>query len=244
MGKLELEFAILEQIFTIDTASKVIKLRPLDDGSLRTSLNTQQLYNWYRNKQREHMHLGNFIEDSGFIGLQPIIKFIEGLKIEIPKVPKFVIHGYIATLDAGEFPYIIDSNTALIISQYSRPNCKLFLSHSSIDKPFVRELRESLYSVCETFFDETDIKYGQSITERLDTELKETDMLVLVFSKNAAESEWVRKEWSAMFHMGKPLVVIRIDDHELFPLLKDKKYIRYIDSVQSVCNDIVSAIEK
>ena len=130
------------------------------------------------------------------------------------------------------------------MSQYSRPHAKLFLSHSSIDKPFVRELRKSLYSICETFFDETDIYYGQSITGRVNEELINSHALVLILSKNSSESEWVQKEWASMLHMKKTIIVVRIDDEPVPPLLADIKYIDCGDDVTSACDGISIALGK
>ena len=242
MAKLELNFIKLEELFNIDFTKKIITLKLKENGSLQTSLNTQQLYNWYRHKQREAMWAENMISGSGFLGLQPVITFSNGLIIQIPDVPKFFINGLITTEEEGLFPFIAETHTVLIMSQYSRPHAKLFLSHSSIDKPFVRELRKSLYSICETFFDETDICYGQSITTRLNEELSISDALILILSKNSIESEWVQKEWASMLHMKKTIIVVRIDDVIVPPLLADIKYIDCGDNIQMACDEISVAL--
>ena len=118
----------------------------------------------------------------------------------------------------------------------------MFLSHSSKDNAFVREIREKLYSICDAFFDETDIKPGQSITARNDEGLRRTDMLALIYSQNAATSDWVQKEWASMLHMGKPLVVIQIDDAPIPALLKDLKYIEARGSAQTAADGISVAL--
>ncbi len=242
MTKLNLDFTYLDSLFEIDFTKRVVSLKPCADGSLQTSLNTQQLYNWYRHKQTEAMWAKNAIGGSGFIGLQPVITFLEGLKIQIPAVKSFTIHGMISTEEAGEYPFIVEPETSLVISQYARPHANVFLSHSSVDKPFVRELRQKLYSVCDTFFDETDIYPGQSITQRLNQELTATNLLVLMFSIHASNSDWVRKEWASMSYLNKPLVVVRLDETPLPPLLIDFKYIPYEGDIGLVADGIAQAL--
>lgn len=242
MTNLNLDYTYLESLFEIDFSKRVVSLKPSVDGSQQTSLNTQQLYNWYRQKQAEAMWAKNAIDGSGFIGLQPVITFLEGLKIQIPAVKSFTVHGMISTEESGEYPFIVEPETSLTISQYARPHANAFLSHSSKDKPFVRELRKKLYSICDTFFDETDIYPGQSITQRLDQELTATNLLVLMFSIHASKSDWVRKEWASMLYLNKPLVVVRLDETPLPPLLIDLKYITYVDDVGLVADGIAQAL--
>ena len=85
MAKLDLKHENLEHIFEIDFVKKTISLKPNHDGTERTSLNTQQLYNWYMQKLFENMWARNSIKGAGFIGLQPVITFSKGMRIKIPK---------------------------------------------------------------------------------------------------------------------------------------------------------------
>ena len=47
---------------------------------------------------------------------------------------KFVVNGLISTTEAGEYPFDVEPETSLIMSQYARPHAKLFLSHYSKTK--------------------------------------------------------------------------------------------------------------
>jgi hypothetical protein len=242
VAKLELDYKILDSIFEMDFARHELSIRPNAGGTLRTSMNVQQFYNWYRKKQTRYMYVDNMVDPGGFIGLQPVVIFKSGLKLLVPDVPTFIIQGMIATESPGDYPFIVGTRTKLIMSQYSRPHAFVFLSHSSKDKPFVRELRKSLYSVCDTFFDETDIMPGQSITVRLNIALARTDMLVLLHSEHAACSEWVQREWSSMLYLKRPVVVVRLDDTSIPPLLADLKYIGPGKSAAEVADEIVAAL--
>jgi hypothetical protein len=242
MAKLNLDFAHLDQIFDFDFAKHELRLKTHIDGTPRTSMNMQQFYNWYRQKQVEYMWAQNMVDSGGFIGLQPSVMFKTGLKLHIPEVPVFTIHGMIVTESSGEYPFVVSPETQLVISQYSRPHAHVFLSHSSKDKPFVRELREKLYSICDTFFDETDIKPRQSITSRLNEELAKTNLLVLLHSEHSLKSDWVQKEWASMLYMEKPLVVVRLDASPVPPLLRDIKYINANASADTTADGISTAL--
>jgi hypothetical protein len=242
MAKLDLDFNSLELIFDFDFSRQELRLKPNPDGNPRTSINLQQFYNWYREKLMDNMWAEDAAEGGGFIGLQPVVKFKRRFKLIVPDVPRFTVHGTIVTEAPGEYPFLASSGTQIIVSHYSRPHAHAFLSHSSKDKTFVRELREKLYSICDTFFDETDIKPGQSITGRLNDALTRTDLLILLFSKFAAESAWVQKEWASMLHLTKPMVVVRLDETPIPPLLQDLKYISDVSSADVVADAISSAL--
>jgi hypothetical protein len=242
MPKLDLDFSNLDQIFDFDFSTHELRLKPHADGALRTSMNMQQFYRWYRHKQMDYMWAHNMVEPGGFIGLQPTVMFKTGLKLHVPEVPLFTIHGMIVTESPGEYPLIVGPDTQVVMTHYSRPHAHVFLSHSSKDKPFVRALREKLYSICDTFFDEADIKPGQSITVRLNEALTRTNILVLLQSQHTLQSDWVQKEWASMLHIGKPLVVVRLDNSPIPPLLKDIKYIEANGSADITADGISAAI--
>ena len=97
---------------------------------------------------------------------------------------------------------------------------KVFLSHNSKDKPFVRELDKALqaYGV-ETFLDERDIGIGEDIPERVFNEIKTAKHVCFVISSNSINSKWVSDELSkaSMLEKNKahtfilPLVIEAID---------------------------------
>ncbi len=74
----------------------------------------------------------------------------------------------------------------------------VFLSHSSKDKLFVRELAEFLRREggIKVWLDEGEIAPGQNIVGAIDQGL-DADFLILILSPDSVESAWVRKEWSS-----------------------------------------------
>ena len=71
----------------------------------------------------------------------------------------------------------------------------VFISHSSQDKPAVRELAERLRrDGLRVWFDEWEIKPGDAILLKLQAGLEQARTLVLVMSQHASVSEWVTFE--------------------------------------------------
>ncbi|MNF70285.1 TIR domain protein [compost metagenome] len=72
----------------------------------------------------------------------------------------------------------------------------IFLSHTSADKPFVRELKASLESqgVKDVWLDEAEIMVGDSLTKKIDEGLKKTRYIAVVLSSRSVKSPWVERE--------------------------------------------------
>lgn len=112
---------------------------------------------------------------------------------------------------------------------------KIFLSHNSKDKPFVRRLGQafSRYGV-KTWIDEGEIKVGQSLIEKISNGIVESDYFGIILSKNSIQSEWVNKELKIALHKEikeKKLSILPIllDDVDLPPFLWDKLNVRFSD---------------
>src|SRR5215469_3691093 len=72
---------------------------------------------------------------------------------------------------------------------------RVFLSHSSKDKDFVRELYRRLTRDCVScFFDSESIKLGHNWVLALERALDECEFVVLVLSPDFCNSEWVKVE--------------------------------------------------
>jgi hypothetical protein len=85
----------------------------------------------------------------------------------------------------------------------------VFLSHTAIDKDWVRALgerleREGIEDQAESrrikvFFDEWDINYGANIVNRLNDGLTRSRHLVAILSPEFIESNWANQEWTHWF---------------------------------------------
>ncbi|HEX8197071.1 MAG TPA: TIR domain-containing protein [Pyrinomonadaceae bacterium] len=107
----------------------------------------------------------------------------------------------------------------------------VFLSHSSKDKPVVRELAERLKAdgVC-VWFDEWEIQIGDSIPSKIEQGLEESRILILAMSANAFGSDWVSLErGTAIFrdpqNKQRRFIPLRLDDSEIKETLKQFLYL-------------------
>jgi len=91
---------------------------------------------------------------------------------------------------------------------------RVFLSHSSIDKRFVRSLARRLeaYGI-SVWLDEAELLVGDSLVKKLSEVIVDVDIVVAVLSTSSVKSAWVEEElhW-AMTHqiVGKQTKVLPV----------------------------------
>jgi DeoR/GlpR family transcriptional regulator of sugar metabolism len=72
---------------------------------------------------------------------------------------------------------------------------KIFMSHSSRQKLFVKALRDHLPSSASLWIDEFELRVGASLENELETAVRQgSDLFVLVVDRDSNASEWVAKE--------------------------------------------------
>ncbi|GEM_PF-4502892 len=111
----------------------------------------------------------------------------------------------------------------------------VFLSHSSIDKPFIRRLSTDLReNGINVWLDEENILPGQSIVERINQALEKNDFILLAVSRSFLESEWATWETNASINKAiqdksDSVIPLLLEDvWESVPmLLADKCYIDF-----------------
>jgi hypothetical protein len=107
---------------------------------------------------------------------------------------------------------------------------KIFLSHSSKDKDFVRRLANDLNSKnIPVWFDEWELKVGDSLNRKISDGIKESAWLAIILSNNSVTSQWVEKELNAALAQEleqKQIYVlpILIEDCSVPIFLKDKLF--------------------
>jgi hypothetical protein len=71
----------------------------------------------------------------------------------------------------------------------------IFLSHTSVDKPFCRELSRSLRAHgIETWLDEAELQVGDSLIKKIEIGIHESTYLGVILSPESVQSSWVQKE--------------------------------------------------
>jgi len=115
---------------------------------------------------------------------------------------------------------------------------KVFISHNSKDKPFVRRLAQSLNSHHITcWIDEAEIRLGDSLVSKISNAIKDIDLIIAVISNNSVYSNWVRQEldWAMTKEIeGNRIVVIPIiiDKCDIPFFLANKLYGDFSDESQ------------
>jgi|GEM_PF-258765 tetratricopeptide (TPR) repeat protein len=127
---------------------------------------------------------------------------------------------------------------------------RVFLSHSSADKPVARRLAESLrVHGIDVWIDEGEIKVGDPIGRKIDKGLRDCDFLVALLSRNSVESEWVQREISSRLHAdaatgSHSILPVRLDDCDVPPLLADLLHADLSQNREAAVSALVNAIRQ
>src|SRR2546422_9116633 len=98
----------------------------------------------------------------------------------------------------------------------------VFISHSSKDKVTAVRLAKDLKKAkTRVWVDKAKLKAGDPLVERLQEAIKQSQNLVLLWSKPASESFYVKAEWLAAYHLRKAIIPCLVDDTDLPPFLLD-----------------------
>ena len=106
----------------------------------------------------------------------------------------------------------------------------IFLSHTSIDKPFVEKLARDLKRLgINVWFDKWEIAVGESITWKIEEGIQANEFLGVILSPEALLSEWVKSEisaaWVKQIKLKKiGLLPILYRNCEIPLFLADRKY--------------------
>jgi hypothetical protein len=124
-----------------------------------------------------------------------------------------------------------------------------FLSHSSADKPLIRQLAADLTAAgVSVWLDEQRIKVGESIPERIGQGLAESDYFLLAVSKASVASEWVKKELNGALvnevqRRSVHVLPIKLDDAPMPAAISDKKYADFSHSYRAGLDEILSVLK-
>jgi hypothetical protein len=125
-----------------------------------------------------------------------------------------------------------------------------FLSHSSKDKPFIRQLAADLTAKgVGVWLDEQRIRVGDSIPDRIAQGLAESDYFLIAISEKSVQSAWVKKELSnALIHeIERRRVIIlplKLDDTLMPQALIDKKYADFSQSYKAGFSEVITALQE
>lgn len=107
----------------------------------------------------------------------------------------------------------------------------IFLSHTGVDKPFVRQLRKDLlaHGVPRVWLDEAEIEIGDSLIAKIDEGIELSRYIAVVLSKKSIDAPWVKKELDLAMNReistGEVVVLpLLYEECELPGFLKGKLY--------------------
>jgi hypothetical protein len=141
------------------------------------------------------------------------------------------------------------SVTSLLADEKGRPPT-VFLSYSHDDKQIVTEVAERLRAAgINVWFDLSEIRWGDSLRERIDRGLDSADFMAFFMSPNSMGKAWPRAELNAIISKqlsgdrGAMVLPILLDDTEIPPVLRDIRYVDLRDhDVESKSQQLIDAI--
>ncbi|WP_400191027.1 TIR domain-containing protein [Hymenobacter sp. B81] len=136
-------------------------------------------------------------------------------------------------------------NQAEITKKYD-----VFICHASEDKPSVVEplVKKLEQANINVWFDKSNIKWGDSITEKINTGLKDSKFVLVVLSTNFLRKNWPKREMNAALNIEASLGKVKVlplvvgSDEEFkniiqeLTLQNDKLFMRWNNDFDEVVN--------
>lgn len=127
---------------------------------------------------------------------------------------------------------------------------KVFICHASKDKAFVRRLASDLSALgLDVWVDETAIRVGDSLLDRIEAGLRESDYVIVVLSKRSLKRPWVQRELRAALQLEvqrrKRIILPLIRGKVSVPLfLSDSKYADFSRNYQRGLGELSRVFEE
>jgi len=138
----------------------------------------------------------------------------------------------------------------------AEPERDVFLCHAGEDKDsIVRPLYKAFTGAgISCWYDEAEIPWGHSITQKVNEGLRTSQFAVAILSKASAHKRWPQRELYALMNQEAASGVVRIlpliagsdqdaeDILKQFPLLNDKRYLRWNDDPRPVVKEMLACL--
>jgi hypothetical protein len=106
----------------------------------------------------------------------------------------------------------------------------VFVSYAQADKQVAQQIADALQSAgLRVWIDEWELASGDSIAERIEQEVRSSDILLVLLSPSSLNSRWLQKEISdglsgELRDRGITVIAAVIEDCDIPPLLADKLF--------------------
>ncbi|MDW6025670.1 toll/interleukin-1 receptor domain-containing protein [Mesorhizobium sp. BAC0120] len=123
-----------------------------------------------------------------------------------------------------------------------------FLSHSSMDKPFIRQLAADLTANgVDVWLDEQRIRVGDSIPEKIAQGLAGSDFFLIATSEYSVNSSWVQKELNNALvnevqRRKVHILPLKLDTTPMPQIIADKKYADFSNSYKAGLDELLTAL--
>lgn len=164
---------------------------------------------------------------------------------DIPIVHNPLIDYRIQEMPKEKMPLDISTNELEIptASAEMKAASKVFISYAWKDKAIMKYVKGRLESFNIDFWvDQDGIRAGQSFPSRISEAIKKCDTVIVLWSTNADQSEWVRKELDAAQAQHKRIIPCPLDDTEIPALLTPLLFADFREDLDEGIEQLISAL--
>lgn len=120
---------------------------------------------------------------------------------------------------------------------------KIFISHSSKDKRFVRKLKNDLEeNYISTWVDEDELEAGDSLLDKLEEGIEDSTHFVIILSPNSVESKWVIHELKDAIKVSKKIIPIKYKECKIPKELQGLLYFDLSDEIVERRGELIEFI--
>jgi hypothetical protein len=113
-----------------------------------------------------------------------------------------------------------------VVGYQLKGDSRTFVSYSSKDLEFIKKLKEKCPDSWIAYWE---LEFGDLIIDKIEKEIEESNIFMIILSKNSIESNWVKYELNMAIteyiDRGLEIVCVRIDDSKVPLRLRPFLYI-------------------
>jgi hypothetical protein len=169
------------------------------------------------------------------IGMQSSILF------ELPKdnIKIEILISFIATIIGAFISFVI-----LVLLRRKKQGI-VFISYRHKDKKIVEQIVKSLrYKRFNIYYDEDVVKIGDNIRDTILENIKKSDVIIIILSKDNKEDSFLNKELKAAIEQKKKILPVITDYDTEIPIeLKDIKYVNFAMGYDENMRKLIKSLE-